>query len=48
MERLIAQLPAGIGYEWTGQSYEQQKAGSQTGPLYAISLTVILLFLAAL
>jgi multidrug efflux pump len=48
MERLIAQLPAGIGYEWTEQSYEEQKAGSQTGPLYAISLTVILLCLAAL
>ncbi len=48
MERLVAQLPAGIGYEWTGQSYEEQKSGSQTGPLYAISLTVILLCLAAL
>ncbi|MDB5516713.1 MAG: multidrug efflux transporter permease subunit, partial [Tardiphaga sp.] len=48
MEKLIAQLPHGIGYEWTGLSYEQQKAGSQTGPLYAISLTVILLCLAAL
>src|SRR5580704_11285772 len=48
MERLISQLPAGIGYEWTGQSYEEQKSGSQTGPLYAISLTVILLCLAAL
>jgi multidrug efflux pump subunit AcrB len=48
MERLISQLPEGIGYEWTGQSYEEQKSGSQTGPLYAISLTVILLCLAAL
>jgi multidrug efflux pump len=48
MDRLIAQLPTGIGYEWTGQSYEEQKSGSQTLPLYAISLTVILLCLAAL
>jgi multidrug efflux pump len=48
MERLIAKLPPGIGYEWTGQSYEERKAGSQTGPLYAISFTVILLCLAAL
>jgi multidrug efflux pump len=48
MERLIPKLPPGIGYEWTGLSYEQQKAGSQTGPLYAISLTVVLLCLAAL
>ena len=48
MERMIGQLPAGIGFEWTGQSYEEQKSGSQTGPLYAISLIVILLCLAAL
>jgi multidrug efflux pump len=48
MERLIAKLPRGIGYEWTGLSYEEEKAGSQTGPLYAISLTVVLLCLAAL
>jgi multidrug efflux pump len=48
MERLIAKLPQGIGYEWTGLSYEEEKAGSQTGPLYAISLTVVLLCLAAL
>jgi len=48
MERLIAQLPAGVGYEWTGQSYEEKKSGSQTGPLYAISLIAILLCLAAL
>jgi multidrug efflux pump len=48
MQQLVAKLPRGVGYEWTGLSYEQQKAGSQTGPLYAISLTVILLCLAAL
>src|ERR1700730_6165244 len=48
MERLISKLPPGIGYEWNGLSYEQEKAGSQTGPLYAISLTVVLLCLAAL
>jgi multidrug efflux pump len=48
MQRLVGKLPAGVGYEWTGLSYEQQKSGSQTGPLYAISLIVILLCLAAL
>jgi multidrug efflux pump len=48
MQRLIQKLPQGVGYEWTGLSYEEQKAGSQTGPLYSISLTVILLCLAAL
>jgi multidrug efflux pump len=48
MEQFISKLPPGIGYEWTGLSYEQQKAGSQTGPLYVISLIVVLLCLAAL
>jgi multidrug efflux pump len=48
IEQMVAKLPRGVGYEWTGLSYEQQKAGSQTGPLYAVSLTVILLCLAAL
>lgn len=48
MEQLVAQLPHGITFEWTGLSYEEQKAGAQTGPLYAISLVLILLCLAAL
>jgi multidrug efflux pump len=48
MERLLANLPAGVGYEWTGISFEQQQSGSQTGALYAISLIVVLLALAAL
>ena len=48
IQHLIEKLPAGVGYEWTGLSYEQQKSGSQTGPLYAISLIVILFCLAAL
>ena len=48
MERLLAHLPAGVGYEWTGISFEQQQSGSQTGALYAISLIVVLLALAAL
>ena len=48
MQDLISRLPPGIGYEWTGLSYEQRKAGSQTGALYAISLVVVLLSLAAL
>jgi multidrug efflux pump len=48
MQRLVAKLPPGIGFEWTGLSYEQEKSGGQTGPLYAISLIVILFCLAAL
>ena len=48
IQRLLARLPQGVGYEWTGLSFEQEKSGSQTGPLYAISLLVILFCLAAL
>ncbi|HUB67917.1 MAG TPA: efflux RND transporter permease subunit [Candidatus Methylacidiphilales bacterium] len=48
MEKLIAQLPPGIGYDWTGLSFEEVRAGSQTGALYAISIAVVFLCLAAL
>ena len=48
MEKLAAQLPKGIGYDWTGLSYEERLSGSQAGMLYAISLTVVFLCLAAL
>ncbi|WP_319588510.1 efflux RND transporter permease subunit [uncultured Desulfobulbus sp.] len=45
---LVAQLPAGIGYEWTGASYQEQQAGAQAPALYAISILVVFLCLAAL
>jgi hydrophobe/amphiphile efflux-1 (HAE1) family protein len=48
MEALAGQLPKGIGYDWTGLSYEERLAGSQAPMLYAISLTVVFLCLAAL
>ncbi|BCA81175.1 efflux RND transporter permease subunit [Desulfuromonas sp. AOP6] len=48
MEALAAQLPPGIGYEWTGLSYEERLAGAQAPALYAISLLVVFLCLAAL
>jgi len=48
MQGFVDQLPRGITSEWTGLSYEEAKAGAQTGPLYAISLLLILLCLAAL
>ncbi|WP_459673429.1 efflux RND transporter permease subunit [Acidisoma sp. 7E03] len=48
MEKLIAKLPPGVGYEWTGLSYEELASGSQTYVLYLISLVVVLLCLAAL
>ncbi|MGE4560197.1 MAG: efflux RND transporter permease subunit [Desulfobulbus sp.] len=46
--QLVAQLPAGIGYEWTGASYQEQQAGAQAPALYAISILVVFLCLAAL
>ncbi|MCW3478082.1 efflux RND transporter permease subunit [Neisseriaceae bacterium JH1-16] len=48
MEDMVAKLPAGIGYEWTGLSYEERASGSQAPALYAISLLVVFLCLAAL
>ncbi len=46
--RLVSQLPSGIGYEWTGTSFQEQQSGSQAPALYAISLLVVFLCLAAL
>lgn len=48
MERMAAKLPPGIGYEWTGLSYEEKNAGAQAPALYAISLLVVFLAVAAL
>ena len=48
MEELITKLPPGIGYEWTGLSYQQRMSESQAGLLYAFSILVIFLVLAAL
>jgi len=48
MEELVAKLPQGIGYDWTGLSYQERMAGSQAPLLYAFSIFVIFLCLAAL
>jgi multidrug efflux pump len=48
MEQLAKRLPTGIGYEWTGLSYEEQLSGGQAPALYALSLIVVFLCLAAL
>jgi multidrug efflux pump len=48
MESLAKQLPAGIGYEWTSLSYQERLSGNQAPALYAISLIVVFLCLAAL
>jgi len=45
---LIDQLPAGIGFEWTGASYQEVQSGAQAPALYAISVLVVFLCLAAL
>jgi multidrug efflux pump len=48
VEKMAAKLPPGIGYEWTGLSYEEKNAGAQAPVLYAISLLVVFLAVAAL
>src|SRR6266436_6445910 len=48
MEGLAKKLPAGIGYEWTGTSLQQQQSGSQAPFLYGLSVLVVFLSLAAL
>jgi len=48
MEKLASQLPAGFGYEWTGQSREERLAGSQAIILYGFSILAVFLCLAAL
>ncbi len=48
VERLVAQLPSGISYEWSGQSYQERLSGSQAPLLYAVSILFVFLCLAAL
>lgn len=48
MEEMAEKLPPGFGFEWTGQSYEERLSGSQAPMLYALSLLVVFLCLAAL
>jgi multidrug efflux pump len=48
MEELVAKLPAGVGIEWQGMSYEERAAGEQGPALYALSMIVVFLCLAAL
>ena len=48
METLAAQLPAGFGFEWTGQSREEKLAGSQSLIVYTFAILAVFLCLAAL
>jgi multidrug efflux pump len=48
MERIAAGLPEGFGIEWSGQSYQERVANAQTPILYALSILIVFLCLAAL
>jgi HAE1 family hydrophobic/amphiphilic exporter-1 len=49
MDRLAAQvLPQGFGYEWTATSYQEKKVGYQSYFIYALSITLVFMVLAAL
>ncbi|WP_292752876.1 efflux RND transporter permease subunit, partial [Methylophaga sp. UBA4204] len=48
MEELVDQLPEGFGYEWTALSLQERASGAQAPLLYALSILVVFLFLAAL
>jgi multidrug efflux pump len=48
MEDMVNQLPPGFGIEWNGLSYEERLSGNQAPALYALSILVVFLVLAAL
>jgi len=48
MEAIAAKLPAGVGFEWSGLSYEERLAGNQALVMYALSILLVFLCLAAL
>jgi multidrug efflux pump subunit AcrB len=48
METLIGKLPKGIGYEWTGQTYQEKLSGGEAPLLYALSILVVFMCLSAL
>ncbi|MCY1504287.1 Multidrug resistance protein MexB [compost metagenome] len=48
VDEVMKQMPAGIGYEWTGASFQERLSGAQAPVLYAISILFVFLCLAAL
>jgi multidrug efflux pump subunit AcrB len=48
MQKLIGKLPKGIGYEWTGQSYQEKLSGGEAPMLYGLSILVVFMCLVAL
>ncbi|GGY77961.1 multidrug efflux RND transporter permease subunit [Cellvibrio zantedeschiae] len=48
VEEIVKKLPAGVGYQWTGMSFQERQSGNQAPLLYALSILVVFLCLAAL
>ncbi len=48
MEGILAKMPPGVGYEWSGLSLQEQESGGQAPMLYGLSILVVFLLLAAL
>ncbi len=48
MQKLIGKLPKGIGFEWTGQSFQEKLSGGEAPMLYGLSILVVFMCLAAL
>ena len=48
VEEIMEKLPQGIGYQWTGMSLQERESGNQAPLLYALSILVVFLCLAAL
>jgi hydrophobe/amphiphile efflux-1 (HAE1) family protein len=48
MEQVLREMPPGIGFEWSGRSYQERLSGDQAPMLYAVSVLFIFLCLAAL
>lgn len=48
VEAIIGELPSGVGYEWTGLSYQQVQAGEQAPMLFALAILAVFLVLVAL
>ena len=47
VEKIVSSLPAGISYEWTGLSLQETQSGSQAPMLYALSIFIVFVLLAA-
>jgi hydrophobe/amphiphile efflux-1 (HAE1) family protein len=48
MQKLVGKLPKGIGYEWTGQSFQEKLSGGQAPMLYGLSILIVFMCLVAL